>query len=226
MTISDLATATTAADTRFRIDLWTDLGCPWCYVGKQRLQTAIDQSGFADRVDLVLRSFELDPNTPDEPISIPEVFVKKHGGSPETALRMEEQIKQLANAEGLPFTVDRMHANTLTVHRVLKLAQHHGAANPFFTALQRGHFAGSLNPFDPETLVSVAVVAGIFEAEVREVIAGDAFTDEVRRDEAEARAIGVTGVPFTVFDERLAASGAQSVEGYRSALQQAFGDRA
>jgi len=215
-----------ATGTRLRVDLWTDLGCPWCYVGKQRLQTAIDQSGFADRVDLVLRSFELDPNTPHEPVSIPEVFVRKHGGSRENALRMEEQIKQLANAEGLPFTTDRMHANTLTMHRVLQLAERHSVGNRYFTALQRGHFAGELNPFDPETLVRVAVDAGVPEPEVREVIAGDAFTDEVRRDEAEARALGVTGVPFTVLDERLAAAGAQSVEVYRSALQQAFGDRA
>jgi predicted DsbA family dithiol-disulfide isomerase len=214
-----------ATDERLRVDLWTDLGCPWCYVGKHRLEDAIEQSGLTDRVDIVLHSFELDPATPDEPISIPEIFVKKHGGTAENAVRMEEGIRNMANAEGLPFTIDRLHANTFTTHRVLKLAEQHGVANRYFTVLQRGHFSGELNPFDPETLVSVAVDAGVPEHEVREVIASEAFADEVRRDEADGQALGITGVPLTVFDERLAAAGAQSVDVYRAALEQAFGDR-
>jgi len=220
------ATPLSSTATRLRIDLWTDLGCPWCYIGTHRLRTAIAWSGLKDRVDLVLRSFELDPDTPEEPASVADVLTGTHGATSEDAQRMDQRIQQLATAEGLPFSRERRHANTLTVHRVLQLARRHGVADPFFTALQRGHFAGTLDPFAAQTLVEVATQAGLPEREAADVIAGEAFADEVRRDEAEARALGVTGVPFTVFDRRFAVSGAQSVEVDVSALQQAFGDRA
>jgi predicted DsbA family dithiol-disulfide isomerase len=218
-------TSATPADERLRVDLWTDLVCPWCYVGKKRLETAIDKSEFAGRVDLVLHSFELDPGAAAEPTSVTEMLAKKYGRTPEDAARVEGQIKGLAEAEGLPFSSDRLNANTLAVHRLMKLAEQSGVANEFFTAAQRGYFSGEENPFDEETLIRAAVEAGVPEADAREVLAGDAFTEEVRRDEALGKQLGVTGVPFTVFDARLGAAGAQSVEVYLSALQQAFGGK-
>lgn len=202
------------------IELWTDLGCPWCYLGKHRLDTAIAARPDADRFEIRLRSFELDPKASGAPEPIHEHLAAKYGASAAQVEAMESRIRGLAVADGLAWSDDRGTANTFDIHRLLKHADAQGVGTEFFTAVQDGYFAGTLDPFDAEQLVAAAVAAGLDADGVRSVLTGDDHADEVRADEAEAQALGATGVPFTVFGRRFATAGAQSVEGYGQVLDQ------
>ncbi len=214
--------STTAELTPVVVEVWADLGCPWCYVGKHRLQRAIEARPDAARFQLKIRSFELDPHAPHEPEPIASVFMRKHGGNPAFVLQAEKQIQALARSEGLEFDLERMNANTFDLHRVMHLAEQSGKGLEFFSRIQDRFFAGEINPYDANTLAEVAQSIGIDGDRVREVLASDEFADDVRADIAEGAAFGAQGVPFTVFGRRLAASGALSVEAYGQALDQAL----
>lgn len=219
MTIETVAPAATT----LTIDLWTDLGCPWCYVGKRRLEQAIDASGVDARIEL--HSFELHPESPGSLIeTIPEIFVRMHGSSLENARTKEAQITALANAEGLPFTTDRPAVNTFDVHRLLQLAKAQGVGTAYFTKVQTEYFAGRLNPYSHDALLAVAASTGLPEDRAREVLAGETFADAVLEDRHRGEALGVTGVPFALYGGRFATSGAQSVEGFTQAITAAIGD--
>jgi predicted DsbA family dithiol-disulfide isomerase len=203
---------------RLRLDVWTDLGCPWCYVAIHRLRRAVDEVGLAADTDLVLRSFELDPGAPAEPVTIMEIFTRKHGVSPREALQAEARIQELAAAEGLPFTSDRPHANSFDVHRVLQFANRQGRGVDFFETAQRRYFAGQINPYEHDSLIAVAVETGLDGDEVRAILTGNAHAGDVRRDEDAGHRLGVTGVPFVLLDEGYAIAGAQSAEAYARAV--------
>ena len=202
------------------VEVWTDLGCPWCYVGKHRLQQAIDQRADAERFEVRLRSFELNPDAPHVPETIESAFLRSHGGDARVVLEAERRIQALAQGEGLPFSLDRLNANTFDFHRVVHFAGSVGLGLEFFSAVQDRFFAGELNPFDADALAETAASVGLPPQRVREVLAGDEFADAVHADVAEWRALGVTGVPFTVFGRRFAAAGAQSVHTYAQVLEQ------
>ncbi|MCI0158044.1 DsbA family oxidoreductase [Leifsonia shinshuensis] len=208
----------TADTTPIVIDVWADLACPWCYLGKHRLTRAVQSRPDAERFTIRLRSFELNPDAPRTPETIEQAFIRSHGGDAAVVVQAEQRIQRLARQEGLPFDLDRPNANTFDFHRVLHLAATLGRADSFFSRVQDGLFAGSLNPFDGEALVGAAVEAGLPGEEVRQVLASDDYSDAVRADSEEGRRLGVTGVPFVVFDDRFAAAGAQSEAGYREAL--------
>jgi len=202
------------------IEVWTDLGCPWCYVGKHRLQAAIAQRPDADRFELRLRSFELNPGAPTTPETIESAFLRSHGGTAQVVVQAERRIRALAQSEGLAFSLDRLNANTFDFHRVFQFAQEQGVGIEFFSLVQDRYFAGDLNPFAPDALAAAGAEVGLSEDRVREVLSGDEYAAAVREDVEEGRRLGVQGAPFTVFDRRLAASGAQSVGGYAQALAQ------
>lgn len=202
------------------IELWTDLGCPWCYVGKHRLQEAIAQRADGDRFELRLRSFELNPGAPTTPETIESAFIRSHGGDAQMVVQAERRIQALAQSEGLPFSLDRLNANTFDVHRVFQFAQDQGVGLEFFSLVQDRFFAGDLNPFAADALAAAAAEVGMSADRVRGVLAGDEYAAAVGEDIEEGRRLGVQGVPFAVFDRRLAASGAQSVRGYAQALAQ------
>jgi predicted DsbA family dithiol-disulfide isomerase len=200
------------------IEMWTDLVCPWCYIGEHRLQTAIGRRPDADRFVLRLRSFELDPGAPRVPETIATAFVRSHGGDAGAVTRVERHVQALANGEGLPFSLDRFNANTFDIHRVLQYANEEDRGLAFFSLVQDRYFAGEINPFDPDALARAAQAAGLSAQRVREVLASGEYGASVRADQDEGRALGVTGVPFTVFDRRYAVAGAQSVEVYSQIL--------
>lgn len=210
-------TSSTGTDPALAVELWLDLGCPWCYLGRHRLERAIESS---DRpVELTLRSFELNPGMSAEPIPVLEYLAGKFAGTLERAREADGQVAALAEADGLPYTSDRRIADTFDVHRVLHLARTVGVANEMFGTLQRGYFGGDLDPFQPETLRQVAAGAGVPAGQVDTVLAGDAHADTVRQELASGRQLGITGVPFTVLAGRYAVSGAQSVEAYAEAIR-------
>lgn len=201
------------------IEVWADLGCPWCYVGKHRLEDAIAQRPDHERFEVRLRSFELNPGAPRTPETIESAFIRSHGGDAKIVLQAETRIQALARSEGLPFSLDRLNANTFDFHRVFHYAQDHGRGHEFFSLAQDRFFAGDLNPFDEDALAAVAAEVGLSADRVREVLRSEEYADAVRTDVEDGRRLGVQGVPFTVFDRRLAASGAQSVSGYAQALE-------
>ncbi|MBO9532043.1 MAG: DsbA family oxidoreductase [Solirubrobacteraceae bacterium] len=199
------------------MEVWSDLGCPWCYIGAQRLRRAIGAlpAAVAERVDVTHRAFELDPSAGRTPIPIREIFTRKHGATPAQADAAEAQIARLAATEGLAFDRERRHANSLDVHRVAVLAGGRGA--DLFDEIQRGFFSGTLDPYDHEVLIEAAARVGVDPERVREVLGSDELTAQVRADERRAAQLGITGVPFVLIDGTPLA-GANTVDAYSAAL--------
>lgn len=205
------------------VEVWADLGCPWCYVGKHRLQRAIEERPDAGRFQLRIRSFELNPDSPKEPEPIAAVFMRKHGGDPAVVLEAEKRIQGIAKSEGLAFDLDRMNANTFDLHRVMHFAEETGKGLEFFSQVQDRFFSGEIDPYDADVVVDLAESLGLDGDRVHSILDGDEFADAVRADASEGAALGAQGVPFMVFGRRLAVSGAQSVAIYGQALDQVVG---
>jgi predicted DsbA family dithiol-disulfide isomerase len=210
-----------------RVDIWSDVICPWCYVGKTRFEKALDNFAHRDEVEVVYHSFELDPSSPrGQRESNLAMLSKKFGKSPDEALAMDGQVGSLARAEGLGFDSGRPVGNTFDIHRVLHLGLDRGVQQALLSAVNEAYFAQARDVFDRDVLTEVAAGAGLGTAEVGKVLDGDSYADEVRQDELQARQIGINGVPFFVFDMSLGASGAQPTELFTSALNQAWDRRA
>ena len=210
-----------------RVDIWSDVICPWCYVGKARFEKALDSFAHRDEVEVVYHSFELDPSSPrGERESNLAMLSKKFGKSPAEALALDDQVGSLARAEGLGFDSGRPVGNTFDVHRVLHLGLDRGVQHALLSAVNEAYFAQARDVFDGDVLTDVAAGAGLDAAEVGKVFDSGAYADEVRQDELQARQIGISGVPFFVFDMALGASGAQPTELFTSALNQAWDRRA
>jgi predicted DsbA family dithiol-disulfide isomerase len=210
-----------------RVDIWSDVICPWCYVGKARFEKALDSFAHRDEVEVVYHSFELDPSSPrGQGESNLAMLSKKFGKSPDEALAMDGQVGSLARAEGLGFDSGRPVGNTFDIHRVLHLGLDRGVQQALLSSVNEAYFAQARDVFDRDVLTEVAAGAGLDAAEVGKVLDGDSYADEVRQDELQARQIGINGVPFFVFDMALGASGAQPTELFTSALNQAWDRRA
>jgi predicted DsbA family dithiol-disulfide isomerase len=208
---------------RIAVEMWSDLGCPWCYVAKHRIRAAIARRPDADRFEIVVRSFELDPAAPRTPEKIEKAFIRSHGGTAAHFLQAERQMQAIARKEGLEFSLDRLSASTFDLHRVVQYAGDRGHGFAFFSQLQDGFFAGTLNPYDPAALAGVAESIGLDGRRVREILANDEYADRVRDDRAEGLALGATGVPFVVLDRRVAVPGAQKALGYSQLLERVAG---
>ncbi|ABL82890.1 MULTISPECIES: DsbA family oxidoreductase [unclassified Nocardioides] len=210
-----------------RIEIWSDVVCPWCYVGKRRLETALAGFEHADQVEVVYRSFELDPSAPahGQELSTP-VIARKYGRSEAEMRQMQQQLVDLAAEEGLAFRIfETVHTNTVDAHRVLHLALETGGAalqRELKEALLAAYFLDARNVGDHDVLTEVADAAGLEEARVREVLAGTEYADAVEADIAQARAYGATGVPFFVVDQKYGVSGAQPAGVFSQVLEQAW----
>ena len=201
------------------VDVWSDVACPWCYLGKHRLEAAIDASG--QEVDVVWHSFQLDPTIPHgQHTPHGEALAKKFNTTPERITEMNQRLIDMGAAEGLEYRFDLyMQANTRDAHRVLHLAQERGLGNEMKDRLMRGQFTEGAIVDDADTLVAMAVEVGLDADEVRGVLASDKYDAEVQSDIDEAAALGATGVPFFVFDRKFAVSGAQPVRTFADALR-------
>ncbi|WP_326691295.1 DsbA family oxidoreductase [Streptomyces sp. NBC_01795] len=209
-----------------RVEIWSDIACPWCYIGKARFEKGLAAFAHRDEVEVVHRSFELDPNA-GEPTGLPviQLLADKYGLSPDEAEAAEARVAQTARGEGLGYASGRlMNGSTFGLHRLLHHAKKRGpeAHTALLEAFYRANFADLLPLGDTETVVAVAASAGLEEAEVRGVLADEeAYADDVRADEREASALGATGVPFFVLDRRFGVSGGQPAEVFTQALEQA-----
>ncbi|HIY65772.1 MAG TPA: DsbA family oxidoreductase [Candidatus Agrococcus pullicola] len=211
-------------EQQITIDLWTDVVCPWCYVGEGRLEEAIRAEELEDRVRIRVHSFELDSNAPvysaDAKSNIEHLRAKFSKGE-EDVRAMEQHIAGLASEIGREYAVERPVANTRAIHRVAQSLRERGATEEFFFALQRDYFTGAVNPFEDDAILDAAERAGLDRAAAREILRDpDRHDDDVDRDVTRAQAMGASGVPFTVFNNKYAAPGALPVDTYRQALRQ------
>jgi predicted DsbA family dithiol-disulfide isomerase len=209
------------------VEIWSDIACPWCYIGKRRFEAAMAQFEHADEVKLTWRSFELDPTAPAEiPGDAAALLARKYGVSVEQARAMHRRMTDVAAAEGLEYHLDEARrGSTFDGHRIIHLAREHGLQDQMKERLLRARLSEGKLVSDPGTLVELALEVGLPEHEVREVLASGRFTAEVREDEQTARRLGITGVPMFVVDRELGASGAQPPEVMLSLLRQGWENR-
>ena len=206
-----------------RIDIWSDVVCPWCWIGKRRFQQGLALLGDeAPAVEVRWHPFLLDPEAGAEPVPLREAYARKFGG-PERTAQLLAGTQATARAEGLPFDFDRgqVRVTTLPAHRLLWLAAREGDADAAGEALFHAHFAEGRNLADPETLVAAGRAGGLPEARIRAFLAGSEGEAEVRAQVAQAQAMGIRSVPTFVIDGRLAVQGAQSPELFAEALRRA-----
>ncbi|HEX3778015.1 MAG TPA: DsbA family oxidoreductase [Polyangiaceae bacterium] len=217
---------------KLRVDVWSDIACPWCFVGKRRLEAALARLPEAERkqVEVTWHAFELDPEAPRErerSESYAERLAKKYGMSVAQAEARIASMTEVAKADGVNFDFARIRpGNTFDAHRLLHLAAERGLQDALKERFLLGYMSEGEAIGQPEALERLAIEAGLGASEVRAVLTSDRYAAEVRADERDARELGINGVPFFVLDERLAVSGAQPTELFLRALKQAFADRA
>jgi predicted DsbA family dithiol-disulfide isomerase len=218
-----------------QVEIWSDVVCPWCYIGKRRFERALAAFPHRDEVDVVWRSFELDPQAPEfvpgaPPVTTVQRLADKYGVDREGALAMTRHATSVAAGEGLAFDLDHaVSGNTRTAHRLLHAARHDGGAvlqDAVKERFLRGYFTERADVSDPAVLARLATEAGLDDAEARRVAHGDAHAAEVDADIAQAHAYGANGVPFFVVDGRYGVSGAQPTELFTQALARAWAQRA
>lgn len=194
-----------------RIDIWSDVVCPWCYIGKRRLEAALAMMPELGEVELVWHSFQLDPTaTPGDATPLVQKLARKYGRTVEQAQAMMDQVTATGAADGLGFRFDiAQSANTLKAHGLLHLALRRGLQEPVKERLMKAYFCEGGNLNDTDTLVDLVAEAGLDPDEAREAVQNEAFAEDVAHDIQQARQIGITGVPFFVFNQRYAVSGAQ-----------------
>jgi predicted DsbA family dithiol-disulfide isomerase len=208
------------------IEIWSDVVCPWCYIGKRRFERAVAAFGHPDQVTVTYRSFELDPGAPAQRTGTQaEHLARKYGMTLAQAEQASQQMTQRAAADGLDFRFDLIRGgNTFDAHRLLHLAKEHGLQPQMKERLLRGTFTEGLPVADQPTLARLATEVGLPPAQVQAVLDGDAYADAVRADEQQAARYGITGVPFFVADGKYAVSGAQPPEVLLELLQRAYDD--
>lgn len=225
-------TAGHAASPTVLVEVWSDIACPWCYIGKRRFAAALQAFAHRDHVEVVWRSYELSPDTPAGP-GVPEIAaLSQRMGAPVERIReMFAHVTEVAAGDGLTYDFERaLAANTFDAHRLVHLAREHGGpelADRTLEALFAAQFTAGADLGTASVLAGIAAEAGFADAgldddAVLAALAGDHAADAVRHDEAEARALGVTGVPFFVAGRRVAVSGAQPVEVFGRLLEAAW----
>jgi len=210
-----------------KIEVWSDVVCPFCYVGKRRLEAALAEFPHRDAVEVVWRSFELAPDAPaetGEPLDA--MLARKYGMDLDEARAANARVTAMAAEVGLEFRLERARSgNTFDAHRLLHLAAEHGLGGAAKERLLRAYFTEGRAIGVRDELVVLGVELGLDEAEVRAALAADAHADAVRADQREARELGVQGVPFFVIDRRYAVSGAQPEAVFADALTRAWAER-
>ncbi|HMC13897.1 MAG TPA: DsbA family oxidoreductase [Gallionellaceae bacterium] len=209
-----------------QVEIWSDVICPWCYIGKRRFEKALSQFGQREQVNIIWRSFELDPNAPQQyPDTLEEMLARKYGVSPQQATAMNARVTALAREVGLEYRLTNARpGNTLDAHRLLHFAASRQLGDRATEGIMHAYFSESLPVGDRAALARLAPEFGIPESVALSMLESDAYSNAVRADEARAASFDITGVPFFVFDEKSGISGAQPVEIFAGALQQAVTD--
>ncbi|RLZ11398.1 DsbA family oxidoreductase [Faecalibacter macacae] len=205
-----------------KIEIWSDVMCPFCYIGKKNFETALEQIPYKDKIQVIWKSYQLDSDlSKTEPADAKEYFDKK-GYSLEQVAASKVRLNEMGAPYGVTFNEGNIMINTGDAHRVIQFAQTKGLASVAEEALFKAYFTDNKNVADHDTLAEIAVEIGLNKTETLEMLNSDSFVFDVASDVLDARNIGVTGVPFFVVDRKYALSGAQPVEYFVSALTQAY----
>lgn len=211
-------------ENTLKIQIWSDVMCPFCYIGKRRIEEALQNFDHKDAVAIEWKSFQLDANfvaTPGE--SIIDHLAEKYQKNTDWAKNMIDNMTQNAKTEGLDFHFEKaILANSFHAHRLLQLAKKHDLANELEELLFKAYLTDGKNVNDLDTLSELGVAVGLDAEEVSQVLHSNAYANEVRQDIQEAQAIGVQGVPFFVFDNKYAVSGAQHAETFAKTLEKVW----
>lgn len=206
--------------TNLTIDLWTDLVCPFCYIGEARLQSALEAEGVT--AEIHIRSFELDPGI-REPVGSIDRLVENKGMPREDVERMEGELKQMAEGEGLTYETDRLMGTTIPVHLIAQYANQQGleVGERFFREIQTAYFSGEINPFNDDELIDFAERSGLDREGATAALQDRELLNIVRGDQQIAHKLAVSGVPYILLNKRLAIPGAVAPERFREAIRQA-----
>lgn len=209
-----------------QIEIWSDVICPWCYIGKRRFDMALANFAHKENVKVIWRSFELDPKSPPQyPDTLEVTLARKYGVSPQEAAAMNASVTALAKEIGLDYRLSNARpGNTFDAHRLLHFAAARNLGDQAAERIMHAYFSESLAVGDRTALAQLASEFGIAESEALAMLESEAYSSEVRADEARAAKFGITGVPFFVIDGKVGISGAQAVEVFADALQKAFAD--
>ncbi len=207
-----------------KIEIWSDIACPFCYIGRRHLELALENLPFRDEVNIEWRSFQLDPSAPatggQKAI---EMLASKYGMSPEQAAANQAQLAERAAEVGLEIRADGGYVtNTKDAHRLTHLAAEHGLADELSVALFAAHFGTGDNVGDHDVLRTLAREVGLPEDETEQVLSSDRYAEEVEADQLQAQRFGAQGVPFFVIDRKYGISGAQPVEAFEKALTESW----
>ena len=207
-----------------QVEIWSDIICPWCYIGKRRFEIALANFAQREDVHVIWRSFELDPGSPPEyPYTLEEMLARKYGVSPQQAAAMNTRVTALAREVGLEYRLNVARpGNTFDAHRLLHFAAMQQLGDRATERIMHAYFCESLPVGDRVALARLAPEFGIAENEALAMLESEQYSGKVRADESRAEKLGITGVPFFLFDEKSSVSGAQPVKVFAEALQQAW----
>lgn len=207
-----------------RVDIWSDVRCPFCYIGKHKFEKALEQFKYKDNIEVIWHSFELDPNLKTEPNKdAAEHLGEIKGQTKEWGKQMHAHVSQIAKEAGLEFNLDNsVVANSFNAHRLIQLAKVRGLGNEMEEKLFKAYFTDGKNIDNSQALLELGIGIGLDKQEVAEVLNGDAYADAVHKDEAQAEIIGIRGVPFFIMNNQYSVSGAQSPETFLRTLEQAW----
>jgi predicted DsbA family dithiol-disulfide isomerase len=209
-----------------QVEIWSDVVCPWCYLGKRRFERALESFGHRDEVTVVYRSFELDPSAaPGVTTPTIDMLAGKYGMSTAQAGDAHRQMEQRAAQDGLEFKMDGLRSgNTRDAHRLLHLAKAHGLQAELTERLHRAYFTEQAPVFDRSCLAGLAAEVGLDRDDALRVLGSDDYSDAVDADEAMAHSLGVNGVPFFAIDRRYGISGAQPTEVIAATLERSWAE--
>lgn len=217
---------TMTTDNKITVEIWSDVMCPWCYIGKRRFEKALSDFDDKASVEVVWKSFQLNPNMKTEPgKNISQYLAEVKGWTLEHAQKMNAHVTGIAAKEGLEYNMDKaVVANSFDAHRIVQLAKTKGKGDAMEERLFRAYFTEGLNTADHVVLVRLATEIGLDESEVKEVLASSMFAENVHQDVREAQTLGASGVPFFVINRKYGVSGAQESEAFLQVLEKASQD--
>jgi predicted DsbA family dithiol-disulfide isomerase len=205
-----------------QVEIWSDVACPWCYIGKRRFEGALKQFKHRDQVEVIWRSYQLDPDAPrGTGQNVNEILEKKMHLSREKALALNDHVSALAAQEGLDYHMEKaQYDNSFDAHRLVHLAAAHGKQDAMEERLFKAYFTDGIAIGEKEALIQLADEIGLDAAEARATLESDAYAAEVQADIARADAFGIQGVPFFAIDETYGISGAQSADLFKSTMEE------
>lgn len=207
-----------------KVSIWSDIRCPFCYIGKRKFEAALANFPHKDKITVEWKSFELDPYLETQPeVDYTEYFMENKNVDRDTALGMFDRVSKMASEVGLQFNVEQgVIANSLNAHRLLYYSKTEDLADKTKETLLKAQLEQGKNIDDASVLLDLAVQVGLNKEKVAALLASDEYTYEVRQDELEARNLGISGVPFFVLDHKFGISGAQPTEVFAEALEKAW----